>query len=132
MTTLTAQQLAFLAMHSDAERAPLQSALEKGDFLYAVVVPCMNGQMSTGSMSLDDATVPSLGLREAMAADLASEQAEYAKQIADDERDDDDEFEGELMAVRWNSDDTLTFFADGFTADEQALATQTLSEVCGL
>ena len=45
------------------------------------------------------------------------------------ERDEDDEWEGDLMAVRWNGDDTLSFYTPE-NLDEE-ITRQTLAEVCG-
>lgn len=76
--------------------------------LYADVLHCHSGHFNTGATeAADRSPLPLLyiSLDEAIA-----ENEDAAKQCADS--DEDDEYEGNVMAVRWTDDDMLEFFFD--------------------
>ena len=129
MTTLTTAQQNFVNMFDGEGRENMTSTLINGGLLYASVVVCMNGQYSTGSMSLNDDPVPALDTRESIEVEIAEEAAELARLVEEGARDEDDEIEMELMAVRWNSDDTLSFYAPDQL--EHELSRQSIDMACG-
>lgn len=129
MTSLTTAQQNFVNMFDGEDRETMTSTLINGGLLYASVVVCMNGQYSTGSMSLNSDPVPALDTRESIEAEIAEEADELARLVEEGDRDEDDEIEMELMAVRWNSDDTLSFYSPD--DHENELARQSIDMACG-
>lgn len=89
----------------------------------------MCGQYATGSLGDVEDAIPALDVRSEIEACIAENVEEYERQIREGERDEDDEWEGDLMAVRWNGDDTLSFYTPE-NLDEE-ITRQTLAEVCG-
>lgn len=129
MSTLTHAQRQFIDMFEGEKRDQITDILARGDVLFAEVTVCLNGQFSTGSMGDVSTPIPALDLRNDIESEIAENIAEYERQINEGDRDEDDEWEGELMAVRWNGDDTLSFYTPDHLDD--ALSHQTLEEVCG-
>lgn len=129
MITLTHAQRQFVNSFDGEKRNHITDTLLRGEVLFAEVVVCMSGQYSTGSLGDVEDAIPALDVRSEIEAVIAENIEDYKQQITEGERDEDDEWEGELMAVRWNSDDTLSFYAPENLNDE--VERQTLNEVCG-
>jgi hypothetical protein len=137
MTKLTALQQAFIDTMSGDTVTPEQvrQALLNGE-LYADAIDTSCGGMSTGSISVDDeSNVPALYVtREEAEADVNGERERYLNEIADGERDDDDEYEGDVYRVYWDGTDTLHFFtpdAGSGTDTTDAVAQQTCARAMG-
>ena len=125
MNTPTPMQQAFLDMDNDGS---FTRAVETG-FFYAVAINTLCGY-SLGSTEFNGLTLPNLfATREQAQADIDDDMAMYAEQQADGERDDDDEFEGELVAVLWQGGESLTIIdAD----DNFVISETTVQAVTGL
>lgn len=84
--------------------AQWKAACEKGVF-YVIATPVFGGTYSVGCMETPAGDVP--GLEPTMAAaedENNSIIAEYRQQIVDGERDDDDEWDGEVMEAHWDGE----------------------------
>lgn len=139
MSSLTLKQQYFLAMFTGDERAQAEKALLDGQ-LWADVIPCANGQYATGSMSMENVPAelselegaPCLSFnRDEVQKDIDEECSRYEAEIAEGERDEEDEYEGMLMRVVWKSDDTLLFFMPTDATNDDPIAINTVDEACG-
>ncbi len=129
MNALTHAQRQFIDTFEGEKRDQITDTLSRGEVLFAEVVICMSGQDSTGSLGDVEDAIPALDVRSEIEACIAENVEEYERQVREGERDEDDEWEGDLMAVRWNGDDTLSFYTPE-NLDEE-ITRQTLAEVCG-
>jgi len=129
---LSKKQLAFIGLSSAQEVDAIHSAMLNGGF-FAEVVVCDNGQFSTGSTSdVFGETVPCLSVdKSEIESEIVQMQQAYLLQIAEGERDEDDEWEGQLMRVVWHEDDTLSFYGDCDEFCQHELARKDVTECCG-
>lgn len=113
---------ALLALDDSVEMA--QAVLK--NVFYVEAIPRQNGTYSIGSR---DEKVPALYATEQEVIDeIAQMQSQYAKDIENGERESDDEWEGELMQVRVNPDESDALdFKDG--AD--VINTEKIHLLCG-
>jgi hypothetical protein len=125
MSTLTALQQSFINIMV-AEGSASETVIEaiNSGNLFAEAIDTVFGGISTGSMSLNEnPDVPALALtKESILADIKEGQENYADQIEEGERDDDDEYEGELLRVFWDENDMLWFFTPESTGVDTSLA----------
>ncbi|MCO4319971.1 hypothetical protein [Aliidiomarina quisquiliarum] len=109
--SITKTQAAFIYMgdNQDHTIASANVIRAKHGFFYADAIHCLNGDWSTGAfMDKKGRSAPALYLTRKEALD-AHEEA--LKDFNDtEERDADDAYEGEVVAVKWHSDDRLEFF----------------------
>lgn len=130
---LTIKQQAFVNTFESDLQEKAKQAIVNGA-LFADVTVCAFGQYSTGSIELDeeDVVVPCLHL-EAQDAEreIKDMQAIYLSDIEEGERDEDDEYEGQLMRVLWNNDDTLSFFTPELIGNDDPIAIRTTDDCCG-
>jgi len=133
MASLTLKQQAYVALTEPKERGAALSALLGKRCLFAEVVVCDYGQFSTGSTSnAAGISSPCLALdKTEIEREIAQMQESYLDQIEQGERDEDDEWEGQLMRVIWNIDDTLSFYSICDENCEHALARKAVTECCG-
>lgn len=99
---------------------------------YAEVVVCEFGQYSTGDMGDGQLPVPILFDTIDQAQDSINDMVKsYQQDIDEGHRDNDDEYEGVVMAVKWSTDDTLTFFEVDDIACAEPIANRTVKSCCG-
>jgi hypothetical protein len=68
-------------------------------------------QISLGSSEVDGIPIPSLYMTESeVHEEIASEHQRYMEEIEDGDRDDDDEYEGYGVMVKWDGGDDIKFF----------------------
>ncbi len=126
-------QARFDALRSlhDGSEASLQ-AIDKAisaQIFYVDAIECASGDYSFGSSEVGDVDIPYLyPTPEQPLQEIKEEQARYAQEIKLEERDDDDEYDGVLVAVKWDGGDTVTILCPDTQGE---LCTQTLADVCG-
>lgn len=94
----------FQRMIEDSNNDPdVVRACENGEF-YVVGIDCLNGVMSVGcSEDPDGNDMPNLYCKREDAFNEVQEEIDrYTEEIAEGERDEDDEYEGQLLAVKWD------------------------------
>jgi len=82
-------------------------------FVDVVVTSCGQYCMGSSSVDVDGETVdiPNVYVtQEDVQAEIDSEVARYNQDIEDGERDEDDEYEGVLMAMKWDGGTQVEFF----------------------
>jgi hypothetical protein len=135
MSTLTALQQSFINIMVSEGATPevVIEAIESGN-LFAEAIDTIFGGISTGSMSLgEDADVPALSLtKESILADIKDGQENYADQIEEGARDEDDEYEGMLLRVFWDKNDTLWFFTPESTGIDTSLSRESQSVLAAM
>ncbi|MBJ7265502.1 hypothetical protein [Idiomarina abyssalis] len=112
MSELTNTQQAFINSLQPELRQKAIDTLNRGGYFYADVIPTMTGPSvaSCGVKGIQDA-FPDLHLTFTGAQAESKECAlDYERDIEAGERDEDDVYEGVVMAIQWRSDDTLRFF----------------------
>jgi hypothetical protein len=131
--TFTANQQAFINDNSAERQAAAKHAITQGT-LFADVTVCLFGQYATGYVETAcGKEIPCLYLTADEAnEDLLSMRQTWIDSIADGERDEGDEYEGTLFRVRWNADDTLSFFDPTSRDDSQLIASRTLNCCAGI
>jgi|AntDeeMinimDraft_5_1070356.scaffolds.fasta_scaffold25050_2 hypothetical protein len=108
MQQLTELQIQFLnSLEESGITVPIsENTMDR--FFFADVVPCLNGEFSTGSTTNDaGVNVPLLSI----SLSAATEEHNEAKADWSWEHGENDLYEGEIMAVRWSASDTLEFFS---------------------
>lgn len=103
-TKATGKQAAITAM---------ETAIESGIF-YVEVVHTMFGQYSTGTTTVmvneQAVAIPAIyASDEEVLVEIREEQSRYADEIEEGERDEGDEYEGELMMVKWDGGEMISF-----------------------
>jgi hypothetical protein len=106
------EEMLVAATGQDAIDA-IKKATESGVF-YAEVVQTQAGQFSMGSSAVtvdgEEVDVPCVyATEDEVMACIQEEQDRYAEEIESGDRDDDDEYEGELMLVKWDGGDNMSF-----------------------
>jgi hypothetical protein len=131
--TFTANQQAFINDNSAERQAAAKLAITQGA-LFADVTVCLFGQYATGCVETAcGKEIPCLYLTADEAnEDILSMRQTWIDSIADGERDEGDEYEGTLFRVRWNADDTLSFFDPTSRDDSQLIASRTLNCCAGI
>lgn len=91
-----------------------KSACERGVF-FVVATPVMCGRYSVGCMESSVGELPDLYATKEDAEAENNEVAEdYLQDIKDGERDEEDEWDGEVLEARWNGeDDLMHLYLDG-------------------
>lgn len=111
--TYTPKQQALLnGLSGDALSAMQKAIAEK--LFWAVGIDTLCGGYSLGNAGdgIGESTPCLYATKEEAAAELKEDQERYAEESAEGDRDDDDEFEGELVAVRWDGGDTLEIWSE--------------------
>jgi len=128
--TNSPKQESLLAGLSGRELELMKKAL-KDNLFWAVGIDTLCGGYSLGGSSMQGyENIPCLyATRDEAQAEIQEEQDRYAEEIADGDRDDDDEYEGELVAVHWDGvSDTLEIWDENNTF---CMATQTVAAAMG-
>lgn len=94
--------------------AQWQRACESGVF-YVIAIPVMCGDYSVGCMETPVGDVPALMATKAEAeAENNDMIKEYRDQVEAGERDEDDEWDGEVMEARWDGEsDQMHLYSNG-------------------
>lgn len=124
--TYTPKQKALLNGLTGDKLLAMQTAIDNNLF-WAVGIDTLCGGYSLGNSSDGESeSTPCLyATRDEAVAELTEEQDRYAEEIANGDRDDDDdEYEGELVAVHWDGGDTLEIWSENndFMIDTQTVA----------
>ena len=91
-----------------------KQACEKGVF-YVIATPVFGGSYSVGCMETSVGDVPGLCATKAEAEEENSDMIEeYRNQITEGERDEGDEWDGEVMEAHWDGDsDEMHLYSNG-------------------
>jgi len=98
------------------------SACENGEF-YVLAIECLGGEQSIGCIEgPDENDIPFLHFtRDSALKELQDEIDCYANEIAEGDRDEDDEFEGRLLAAKWDGESqTMTLYEETVIANPPA------------
>lgn len=103
---------ALVEISNDGEQ--WKRACEKGVF-YVIATPVFSGSYSVGCMESPAGDVPSLCATLAEAEEENNDMIEeYKSQIDAGERDEDDEWDGEVMEARWDGEsDEMHLYSNG-------------------
>tara|TARA_Y100001956_G_scaffold27558_1_gene27344 strand:+ start:4264 stop:4644 length:381 start_codon:yes stop_codon:yes gene_type:complete len=125
--TLNPIQQALL--DSATDKVAMQKAIESGVF-YAEVVEDISGGMNPSSFEFNGITGPSLmATYDEALAEYEENVEEIDLQIAQGDRDDDDEWDGFVVKVLWDGGDDITFACPHTS---EVMRTANWKESCGL
>lgn len=101
------------ATNNQSAIAAMKAAVESGEF-FVEVIQTQVGQFSMGSTSViigeEEIDIPCVYATDVeVMKDIREQQSRYADEIEDGERDDDDEYEGELMVAKWDGGNMMSF-----------------------
>lgn len=134
MSTHSALQGQFLQSLKEKDAAVVNGDLSQR-FLFADVVHCLNGDFSTGGTTTDDGVnIPMLHVSFEDANEAHLEADKDFQESREGEDDFGDVYEGEVMAVRWRSDDILEFFLvheDGTLLEDALIGTCSVKRAMG-
>lgn len=136
MKVSTKEQQALLNSVTESNKAAMLNAIKTGIF-FIEGLECINGDVSSGSTEgeTDDGEVVAIPCLFATLSEAEAEHKEmieeYESQIKNNDRDDDDEWEGEVFRVFWDGGENIEVL-NALSGEKAVLQTESWKSMAGL